>query len=306
MPSMSRTTPRIVITGMGWVTPLGHDLATVWGRLMRSESGMAPIDRFDARTFPTTFAAQVRDFDVTRFVEDSAMHATAGLNTCFALGAARQAWEQAGLSSFAGLNRRRAGIYLGAGEGVLDTEHYVAANMGRLGSGRTANRWQALGRRSAPRDDRAARDRTGAEHARLAPRPRVRLAWPKLQLPYGMRREHAGDRRGVHDPEARRHRPHARWRNAHDDPHAWDHRLQPTHGALDEQGRSDEGQPTLRPRARWLRDGRRKRHGDFSRRSTMRSLAERSPLRRCLVMDRAPTHSASPTSSPRAAALRRR
>jgi 3-oxoacyl-[acyl-carrier-protein] synthase II len=121
--------PRIVITGMGWVTPLGHDLATVWGRLMRSESGMAPIDRFDARTFPTTFAAQVRDFDVAKFVDNAKVHATAGLNTCFALGAARQAWEQAGLSSFSTLNRRRAGIYLGAGEGVLDTEHYVAANI---------------------------------------------------------------------------------------------------------------------------------------------------------------------------------
>ena len=121
--------PRIVITGMGWVTPLGHDLQTVWGRLMRSESGMAPIDRFDARTFPTTFAAQVRNFDVANFVEDAQVHRTAGLNTCFALGAARQAWEQAGLSSWKGLNRRRAGIYLGAGEGVLDTEHYVAANI---------------------------------------------------------------------------------------------------------------------------------------------------------------------------------
>ena len=37
--------PRIVITGMGWVTPLGHDIATVWGRLMRSETGMSPIEK---------------------------------------------------------------------------------------------------------------------------------------------------------------------------------------------------------------------------------------------------------------------
>lgn len=120
---------RIVITGMGWVTPLGHDLESVWGRLMTSSSGMAPIDRFDASTFPTTFAAQVRGFDVSRFVRDMSIHRTAGLNTCFALGAARQAWEQAGLSSWSGYEPRRVGIYLGAGEGVLDTEHYVAANI---------------------------------------------------------------------------------------------------------------------------------------------------------------------------------
>ncbi len=123
------TAPRIVITGMGWVTPLGHDLATVWSKLMTSQSGMAPIDRFDARTFPTTFAAQVRDFDWTRFVNDPSIHSGAGLNTCFALGAARQAWQQSGLNAWKGLNPRRAGIYLGAGEGVLDTPNYVASNI---------------------------------------------------------------------------------------------------------------------------------------------------------------------------------
>ena len=59
--------PRIVVTGTGWVTPLGHDIEGVWKRLLNAESGMAPITRFDARTFPTTFAAEVRDYDVSRF-----------------------------------------------------------------------------------------------------------------------------------------------------------------------------------------------------------------------------------------------
>ena len=54
---------------MGWITPLGHDLDTVWGRMMKAESGMAPITRFDAKTFPTSFAAEVRDFDVKKFVK---------------------------------------------------------------------------------------------------------------------------------------------------------------------------------------------------------------------------------------------
>ena len=49
---------RVVITGMGWVTPLGHDLETVWKRLMAADSGMAPVTRFDAATFPTSFAAE--------------------------------------------------------------------------------------------------------------------------------------------------------------------------------------------------------------------------------------------------------
>ena len=88
--------PRIVVTGTGWITPLGHDIEGVWKRLLNAESGMAPITRFDARTFPTTFAAEVRDYDVARFVKDAKVHATAGLNSQFALGAASQAWRQAG------------------------------------------------------------------------------------------------------------------------------------------------------------------------------------------------------------------
>ena len=102
---------RVVITGMGWVTPLGCDLDTVWKRLMAADSGMAPITRFDAATFPTTFAAEVRDFDVDDFVDDPAVHADAGLNVQFALGAARQAWTQAGLAALceAGGEAREAG-----------------------------------------------------------------------------------------------------------------------------------------------------------------------------------------------------
>ncbi len=121
--------PRIVVTGTGWITPLGHDIEGVWRRLLAAESGMAPITRFDARTFPTTFAAEVRDYDVSRFVKDARVHATAGLNSQFALGAASQAWRQAGLDRTPPRDPRRVGLYLGAGEGVLDTANYVGSNL---------------------------------------------------------------------------------------------------------------------------------------------------------------------------------
>ena len=121
--------PRVVVTGTGWITPLGHDIEGVWKRLLAAESGMAPITRFDARTFPTTFAAEVRDYDVAGFVKDPAVHRTAGLNSQFALGAASQAWRQAGLDRAAPRDPRRVGLYLGAGEGVLDTENYVGSNL---------------------------------------------------------------------------------------------------------------------------------------------------------------------------------
>ena len=87
---------RVVITGMGWVTPLGADLDTVWNKLLAAESGMAPITRFDARSFPTTFAAEVKDYDFSKFVHDVALHTGAALNSQFVLGAAVQAWRAAG------------------------------------------------------------------------------------------------------------------------------------------------------------------------------------------------------------------
>jgi 3-oxoacyl-[acyl-carrier-protein] synthase II len=121
--------PRIVITGMGWVTPLGHDLSSAWKKLIAGESGVSRIDRFDAATFPTTFAAQVRKYDFRKYVDDPQVHEHAGLNTQYALGAARQAWEQAQLTTSNGINKRRIGIYLGAGEGVLDFDNYARTNV---------------------------------------------------------------------------------------------------------------------------------------------------------------------------------
>ena len=119
---------RIVITGAGWVTPMGHDLESVWQRLLAGETDVAPIDRFDASTFPTTFASQVRGYDWTGFVENPTMHGRPGMHTQFALGAARQAWDASGLGD-SELDRHRVGIYLGAGEGVLDFTSYQRTSL---------------------------------------------------------------------------------------------------------------------------------------------------------------------------------
>ena len=85
---------RIVITGAGWVTPMGHDLESVWQRLLAGETDVAAIDRFDASTFPTRFASQVRGYDWTDFVEHASTHGRPGMHTQFALGAARQAAQE--------------------------------------------------------------------------------------------------------------------------------------------------------------------------------------------------------------------
>src|SRR6266542_7147653 len=117
---------RVVITGMGWVTPMGHSIDAAWKRLLNGESGIAKTTVFDATTFPTTFSAEVKEYDVARDVSDDSKHRTAGRNTKFALGACSQAWKMAGLDA-GKLDLDRVGIYLGSGEGSLDFDAFTLA-----------------------------------------------------------------------------------------------------------------------------------------------------------------------------------
>ncbi|MCL2647985.1 MAG: beta-ketoacyl-[acyl-carrier-protein] synthase family protein [Phycisphaerales bacterium] len=116
---------RVVITGIGWVTPLGHDIESVWKRLLAGDSGITPTTLFDARTFPTTFAAEVKNYDFQQAIGSSyARHKDAGRNSRFALGAATQAWKMAGLDK-AKLDPYAVGTYTGAGEGGLDFDNFT-------------------------------------------------------------------------------------------------------------------------------------------------------------------------------------
>jgi 3-oxoacyl-[acyl-carrier-protein] synthase II len=118
---------RVVITGMGWVTPMGHDLETVWRRLLAGESGIARTTIFDAATFPTQISAEVKGFDLASHLPGKAAdHAGAGRHTQFALAACARAWSAARLDATR-LDLDRVGIYLGAGEGELDFAAYTAA-----------------------------------------------------------------------------------------------------------------------------------------------------------------------------------
>jgi 3-oxoacyl-[acyl-carrier-protein] synthase II len=123
------TNNRVVITGIGWVTPLGHDIESVWGRLLNSESGIGPTRRFDASTFPTQFSAQVKDYNYRKYVVNSELHEGVGFNTGFALGAASQAWQSSGMEAYGKLDPERLGIYLGSGEGSLDFDNFVACHL---------------------------------------------------------------------------------------------------------------------------------------------------------------------------------
>jgi 3-oxoacyl-[acyl-carrier-protein] synthase II len=118
--------PRIVITGMGWVTPMGHSIDVVWKRLLNGESGIAKTSIFNASTFPTSISAEVKNYNVADFLADMTPHAGSSRNTLFALGACAQAWKAAKLDA-SKLDLDRVGIYLGSGEGPLDFDPYTTA-----------------------------------------------------------------------------------------------------------------------------------------------------------------------------------
>jgi 3-oxoacyl-[acyl-carrier-protein] synthase II len=123
---------RVVITGMGAITPLGHGVGETFRALCEGHSGVGPISRFDARRFPTTFAAEVKDFDLGRWVKEPGRFDDTGVNTRFALAAARQALDDAGLleGQHPGVDRTRFGAYFGSGEGIQDF-HNLMSLIGR-------------------------------------------------------------------------------------------------------------------------------------------------------------------------------
>ena len=110
---------RVVITGIGSVNPMGHDVETVWSGLKVSASGVGYTTIFDASSFPTRISAEVKDWDVSSFGEDPELWKNRGRHTCFAAGAARQAVDSSGVLDTA-LDPERFGVYMGSGEGSQD------------------------------------------------------------------------------------------------------------------------------------------------------------------------------------------
>ena len=116
---------RVVVTGMGMVTPLGRDLESSWSALQEGRSGVGPISLFDAETFPTRIAAEASGFRLADYIDDSARWDDYCRNTQFALAAARMAVDHSGLETMTDLDRTRFGVYLGSGEGQQDFPRFV-------------------------------------------------------------------------------------------------------------------------------------------------------------------------------------
>jgi 3-oxoacyl-[acyl-carrier-protein] synthase II len=110
---------RVVITGLGIVSPVGNDVATAWKNIVEGKSGIGPVTHFDATTFPTRIAGEVRDFDPAQYVApkdvkkmDPFIH--------YGIAASVQALADAGLNANEH-DAERIGVAVGAGIGGIAT-----------------------------------------------------------------------------------------------------------------------------------------------------------------------------------------
>ncbi len=111
---------RVVVTGLGAITPLGNDVATTWEAAKAGKSGAGPITHFDASLFKTQFACEVKGFNAAEHIDRKKVR-TLDLYSQYALVAARQAVEDSGLENTEGIDRDRIGVIVAAGIGGLHT-----------------------------------------------------------------------------------------------------------------------------------------------------------------------------------------
>ncbi len=106
---------RVVVTGMGALTPLGNTVDDYWNGLVNGVSGAAPITQFDASKFRTRFACEVKNFEPTNFLDKKEARKIDRFSQ-FALVASDQAMADAGLNKD-NINPDRIGVVLGSGIG---------------------------------------------------------------------------------------------------------------------------------------------------------------------------------------------
>ncbi len=110
---------RVVITGMGAITPVGQNVDALWDSVVNGKCGIAPITKFDTTDYKAKLAAEVKGFDPSEHGIDKTTARRSDLYAQYALAAARQAMELSGLSGM--IESERLGVYVGSGMGGMHT-----------------------------------------------------------------------------------------------------------------------------------------------------------------------------------------
>ncbi|MBD3367688.1 MAG: beta-ketoacyl-ACP synthase II [Candidatus Eisenbacteria bacterium] len=122
---------RVVVTGMGALTPLGLDVQSFWDGLVAGRSGCAEISSFDASGFPVRIACELPGFDPEEYIEKRDIRKMDPV-TRYAMAAAQMAWKEAGFDDGA-IAPERAGVVIGTGVGgiqTLENQHTVLMEKG--------------------------------------------------------------------------------------------------------------------------------------------------------------------------------
>jgi len=125
-------TRRVVITGLGALTPLANDFPTTWDLLLQGKSGIGPITAFDCKDYDCRIAGEVRNFDPACGFKNPKEVRRTDRYTHLAMAAAAEAWKDAGLEG-AALDADRAGVLVGSGIGGLSTleeQHSILRDRG--------------------------------------------------------------------------------------------------------------------------------------------------------------------------------
>lgn len=109
---------RVVITGVGVITPLGNDIESTWIKLVNGISGIEPISKFDTEKFSVKVAGEVKDFQPEKFIDKKEIRRM-GRYTQFAVAASKMAVEDAGLKIGENVDPERIGVWIGSGIGGI-------------------------------------------------------------------------------------------------------------------------------------------------------------------------------------------
>ena len=128
---------RVVVTGLGVISPVGNDIAAFWQSLIEGKCGIGPITAFDTTEYKVKIAAEVKDFDPLQYL-DKAEARKQDRFSQFAVAAASQAMTDSGLESGSNIDSFRLGVYIGTGTGGMHSFLTESAKLLEKGPSRTS------------------------------------------------------------------------------------------------------------------------------------------------------------------------